>query len=261
MHKRVVVARRALWIARAAMNPKAPRKRRDALRSGAAPSPHNGNGHDFLAAVSHDLKDPLAVIVLGTGSILRRTKEKSTRSAAKLILAAAARMERLVEEILDRDLSLSLDGGPVVRGTCDAAALVHEALASFLPLATERGQWIEAKAHDRGLLVRCDADDIHRVLGNLISNAMKFSPSGTTIRVSVEPLEGEVRFCVRDSGCGIPADQLERIFDRHFQGRPGNGHGLGLAIANKIVNAHGGRIWAESMVGSGSSFWFTIPRA
>src|SRR5262249_51293548 len=148
-----------------------------------------------------------AAIVLGAGSILRRTREESTRSAAKLIVESAARMDRLVAGLLQRDTPL--DRSPVVRGTCDAAALVHEALASFLPLATQRGQWIDTRAPDRGVLVRCNADDIHRVLGNLISNAMKFSPSGATIRVSAEPLEGEVRFCVRDSGCGIPADQLE----------------------------------------------------
>jgi signal transduction histidine kinase len=113
--------------------------------------------------------------------------------------------------------------------------------------------------------VRCDRERALQVLSNLLGNAVKFTPEGgaVTCVVSTEREdEGAVRFVVRDTGPGIPAAQLSRLFDRYWQARETQrlGTGLGLFIARGIVEAHGGRIWVESEVGRGSSFAFTLPR-
>jgi two-component system phosphate regulon sensor histidine kinase PhoR len=100
------------------------------------------------------------------------------------------------------------------------------------------------------------------VLVNLIHNAVKFTPPGGEVVLAAQTEPGFVRFSVRDSGVGIPADDLERIFERFYKAdraRSGGGTGLGLSISRHLVEAHGGRIWAESTEGQGSTFYFTIP--
>jgi signal transduction histidine kinase len=115
------------------------------------------------------------------------------------------------------------------------------------------------------LLARADRDRVNQVLDNLLGNAIKFSPNGGRITVQLAAVDGMVQVSVSDTGIGIPADQLERIFDRFYQvdgsaTRKFGGAGLGLTIVKRIVEAHGGRIWAESQVGRGSTFLFTLPQ-
>jgi two-component system phosphate regulon sensor histidine kinase PhoR len=120
-------------------------------------------------------------------------------------------------------------------------------------------------------LIRADLPRLEQVLVNLIHNAVKFTPPGGEITLAAAPLspvgrgaggEGVIRFSVRDTGPGIPADDLPRIFERFYRvdrSRSGGGTGLGLSIARHLVEAHGGKIWAESREGEGSTFFFTIP--
>jgi signal transduction histidine kinase len=109
--------------------------------------------------------------------------------------------------------------------------------------------------------VLCERDLLLRVFSNLIGNAIKFTPTGGAISVSAETLSGQVHFSVKDSGPGIPADHLAHIFDRYWQQKDSDrrGSGLGLYIAKGIVEAHGGRIWAESKLGEGSTMHFALP--
>ena len=110
--------------------------------------------------------------------------------------------------------------------------------------------------------VRADAARLEQVLVNLIHNAVKFTHPGGSVRLLAEAEGLFVRFAVRDTGVGIPADDLPRIFERFYKAdgaRSGGGTGLGLSIARHIVEAHGGKIWAESMEGQGSTFYFSIP--
>ena len=113
--------------------------------------------------------------------------------------------------------------------------------------------------------VRCDRNRLAQVFSNLISNALKFTEAGGAIRVQASPCErpgsDEICFSVSDTGLGIPADELGRVFERFFQGatRGRSGTGLGLYIARGIVEAHGGRIWVESEVGKGTTFFFALP--
>jgi two-component system phosphate regulon sensor histidine kinase PhoR len=113
-------------------------------------------------------------------------------------------------------------------------------------------------------MVRTDVSRLEQVLVNLIHNAVKFTNPGGEILLLAEAGEGGVRFAVRDNGVGIAADDLSRIFERFYKldrSRTGGGTGLGLSIARHIVEAHGGKIWAESIEGQGSTFYFTIPAA
>jgi signal transduction histidine kinase len=111
--------------------------------------------------------------------------------------------------------------------------------------------------------VIADGARIQQVLSNLVGNAVKFTGRDGRITVAAEQIDGEVRFSVVDTGPGIPAEQLPHIFGRFWQGKPTDrrGIGLGLAIAKGIVDAHNGRIWVESSVGAGSTFYFTLPAA
>jgi len=111
--------------------------------------------------------------------------------------------------------------------------------------------------------VHCDRRRAARILSNLIGNAIKFTPSGGGIVVGTRARDGEVCFTVSDTGPGIPPEDVPRIFDRHWQGRNNerSGFGLGLAIARRLVEVHGGRIWVESGSAPGATFSFTLPRA
>jgi signal transduction histidine kinase len=117
---------------------------------------------------------------------------------------------------------------------------------------------------DAGIpVIRGDAAKIARVIANLVGNAIKFSPRGSCIHVHAGVREGALQVTVRDEGDGIPSDQLARVFDRFWTGHPAQerGAGLGLAIARGIIEEHGGRIWATSQLGAGSTFTFSLPVA
>jgi two-component system, OmpR family, phosphate regulon sensor histidine kinase PhoR len=114
------------------------------------------------------------------------------------------------------------------------------------------------------VIVDVDREMIGRVLGNLIHNAIKFTPDRGRITIGAAPADGKIKVSVADTGAGIPAEDLPRIFERFYKvdrARGKSGTGLGLAIARHVVEAHGGRIWAESVEGKGATFYFTIPAA
>jgi two-component system phosphate regulon sensor histidine kinase PhoR len=130
---------------------------------------------------------------------------------------------------------------------------------------------VQAERADISLRVECaddlpevqvDSQRLEQVLVNLIHNAVKFTKPGGEVVLCADTTNGEVRFAVRDTGVGIPADEVSRIFERFYRvdkSRAGSGTGLGLSIAKHIVEAHGGRIWAESIQGQGSTFFFSVP--
>jgi signal transduction histidine kinase len=130
------------------------------------------------------------------------------------------------------------------------------------PLAASSTITLEAHIEDDLPPVLADAARVQQVLSNLVGNAVKFTPRSGRITVCAEHIDGEVRFGVIDTGPGIPAEQLPHIFGRFWQAKSDHrGIGLGLAIAKGIVEAHNGRIWVESHVGLGSTFYFTLPTA
>ena len=220
------------------------------------------NRDDFLGMVSHDLRDLLNGIVLNAVLIADNATDdeqgKRALGAAQRVQRSAGRMARLIGDLVD---IASIDAGKfaVVPDEADGAVLTLEAVETWAPLAAAKGVALEAKPQGP-LPVGVDAERILQVLGNLITNAVKFTPKGGTVIVTAEAGGGEARFSVVDTGIGIPGDKLEAIFERFWQvgANDRRGLGLGLYISKCIVEAHGGKIWAESKPGAGSTLRFTV---
>ncbi|KYF48015.1 hypothetical protein BE08_19910 [Sorangium cellulosum] len=222
---------------------------------------------DFLAVVSHDLKNPLSAI-LTAAALLMKTLPVSEQGAcdrrkAEIILLAAQRMLRLIGDLLD---VAALEAGrlSMEKRRHEAGALVHDAIEMEQALATQKGQVLGSSICGGGSVeVLCDRERVLQVFANLIGNAIKFTAEGGVITVRAEPRGDEVLFGVSDTGVGIHPDELPRVFDRFWQVAETArlGTGLGLTIAKGIVEALGGRIWAESQLGAGATFFFTLPLA
>ncbi len=189
-------------------------------------------------------------------------RPETTREFLGVILKNATRMNRLTEDLLalasveSPDYKLSLQ-------PARASVLVKDAIDSLGGIVVDSGVKLEfAGAPDS--LVMADPDAMNQVFGNLIENSMKYARDGKRIRVGAKLIDSEVQFTVQDFGPGIASEHLERIFERFYRidkarSRDSGGTGLGLAIVKHIVLAHGGRIWAESELGQGVAFHFTLP--
>jgi signal transduction histidine kinase len=219
---------------------------------------------DFLRMVAHDLRNLLNGIVLnvellGYADGQPPPSPESVASANRM-RRYAARMNRLIGDLVD---VTSIDAGKLAMTPArnDAAALVAEATDTFQPAALEKGVALTAEIPDGPLHAVFDHDRMLQVFANLIANAIKFTPRGGEIRVRVEGARAKLQFCVSDTGAGIPEGKLDAVFERFWQVGENDrrGQGLGLYISKSIVEAHKGRIWAESTVGSGSRFYFTLP--
>ncbi|HEX6239772.1 MAG TPA: HAMP domain-containing sensor histidine kinase, partial [Polyangiales bacterium] len=217
----------------------------------------------LLALVSHDLRNPLNAISLTAGSMSAPPEGGERRKSSaelKLIQRSAAHMHVMLEDLLT---AASIDSGKFVVDAVavDAALLVREALAMTGPLLEARRLTLEQHCDDKLPSVRADALRVQQVFSNLIGNAAKFTPYGGTLRITATRDGPAVRFGVSDSGPGIAPDLIPLIFRRYWTA--GGNHrstslGLGLFIAQRIVDAHGGRIWVESVEGQGAAFYFTL---
>jgi len=218
---------------------------------------------DVLGVVSHDLRSPLSVISVSTERLLRiAAREHREREAKSLqvILRAARRANRLVEDLLD---VARLQGKKIVvaPGEADPAALVADAVETARESARAKEIALEADVEEGLPRVLADPDRLPQVFSNLIGNAIKFSPPGGVVRIGAHQLGNYVRFTVRDMGPGIAPGDLSRVFEPFWQAREtgSGGSGLGLAIVKGIVSAHGGRVEAESVLGKGATFAFSLP--
>ena len=223
------------------------------------------NREDILSMVSHDLRDLLGTIVLSASAIVHTVDTGDAGAAqvttARRIERAAGRMGRLISDLVD---IASIDSGKlaIVPVAVDSYETIRDAIETWSPPTLAKGIQLETRGTGPlgGLF---DRDRVLQVLGNLITNAAKFSERGTTIEISAEPAGAFVRFAVRDEGRGIPPTKLESVFERFWQAGKGDrrGLGLGLYISRCIVEAHGGTIWVTSEEAVGSTFWFTVPRS
>lgn len=219
---------------------------------------------EFLSVVSHELRTPLTSIRGALGLLASGAMGELAPKGQRMLEIACSntdRLVRLINDILDIE-RMESGRATLQREICDAADLVTRTVEAIRPAAEEDQVTLSATAAP--VPVFADPDRILQALINLVHNAVKFSPAGSTVRVSAERRDGEVLFSVTDQGRGIPGDKLELVFGRFQQvdasdSRQKGGTGLGLAICRSIVSQHGGRIWAESAPGEGSTFSFTLP--
>ncbi len=223
---------------------------------------------DFISNLSHELRTPLASLKALTetlqGGALADT-EAGPRFLGRIQTEVDA-LTQMAQELLDLSKIESGQVELVLRKVNPLAVL--KSAAERMRVQAERAGvnlTVETVASPLGTAspkVQADAARLEQVLVNLIHNAVKFTRRGGSVTLSVSEEDGVVVFAVRDTGVGIPSDDLPRIFERFYRvdkSRAGSGTGLGLSIARHIVEAHGGRIWAESREGEGSAFFFSIP--
>ena len=219
---------------------------------------------DMIGIVSHDLRNPVNAVKMLTGVMLDRERDEPLSSEmveyATIIRQAAEQMDALIRDLLD---VTRVEAGrlKVDARREDTEELLSDALRTLAPVASQKGIKLRLRAPEEMPAVLADRERCAQALSNLIGNAVKFSPAGSEIVVKVSVLDREVEFAVSDSGQGMTPEQLEHAFDRFWQSSRTDrqGAGLGLAITKGIIEAHGGRIWAESTPGEGSTFHFTLP--
>lgn len=212
----------------------------------------------LLATFGHDLRNLLNVLTVTAELSLRAGEGKAGNVAS--MERTVSQMDRLISNVLD----LARLGVGTFHVACEprnAVEVVRDAVEIFRPLALAKSVSLSAALPDTALPARIDPDRIFQLLSNLVSNAITVTPRGGHIRVSAARIDDVVQIAVRDSGRGMAETDLERIFNPYCQldGSERRGLGLGLFISKSIVQAHGGRIWAESRLGAGSTFFFTVP--
>lgn len=214
----------------------------------------------LLAIFSHDLRNLLSVLTVNAELFLRKDGE-AAKTNGKNIRATIGRMAGLINSL--SDLAALNAGQLKVRPeTSDMAAPLREAVEIFRPVALAKSISLDLVDPDALLPAIIDHERIFQVLSNLLANAVKFTAERGKIFVKATELDGEVQVAVTDTGIGIPAEDLTRVFELYRQlGSSRDGLGLGLYISKAVVEKHGGRIWATSSLGVGSTFFFTVPAA
>ena len=218
---------------------------------------------EFLAIVSHDLRSLLAGLSLNSVVMARNAPEGAAGDPVRAYAAKndrlILRIDRLISDLLDvasmEAGGLAIDPAPV-----EVAALLRDTRAAFEPIAASRHIALDVEEPAQSSRALLDAGRVLQVLSNLVANALKFTPADGRVAVRARDSVEGIEFTVSDTGIGIPADQLEAVFERFHQvSRDRRGLGLGLHIARGIVLAHGGRLWVESVLGAGSTFHFVLP--
>jgi len=217
---------------------------------------------DVLGVVAHDLRNPLNLILMTTELLIdEELAPERRKEMLGIAMRAAKQMNRLIDDLLDHvrlqagKLSLEVEEVSV-------AAIIKQAEETFRPLAERRHLRFEAVGQD-GIAVCADPARVSQIVGNLIGNAIKFTPEQGSVKLRATPDDKLVVFQVVDDGPGIAPDNMSHLFDNFWQARKSDkrGVGLGLAIVKELVEAHGGKIWVESKIDHGSTFSFSLPAA
>ncbi|MGI8402940.1 MAG: sensor histidine kinase [Gemmatimonadaceae bacterium] len=215
---------------------------------------------DVLGVVAHDLRNPLNLILM-TGELLMQEEltEQRRNDMLAIGMRAAKQMNRLIDDLLD---TVRLQAGKLSLAVEEVRveSIIRQAEETFRPLAERRHVNLETTG-DGDACVRADPARVSQIVGNLIGNAIKFTPAQGTIKLSATPGDQQVVFQVVDDGPGITPDNISHLFDNFWQARKDDqrGVGLGLAIVKELVEAHGGKIWVESTIDRGSTFSFSLP--
>jgi signal transduction histidine kinase len=220
---------------------------------------------DLVANVSHELKTPITAIRAHLENLLDGVEQPNPETL-QVMLSQSVRLGRLVDQLLDLSRLESGDV-PLDRERVSLAPLVHLVLSEIDVARADRGVEITSDVPADLPAAWADRERVHQVLFNLVDNAVRYTPAGGAVTVSAHRRNGSVEVEVHDTGVGIPAEHLPKLFERFYRvdtsrsrGDEG-GTGIGLAIARSVVEAHGGHIHADSEPGSGSTFTFELPAA
>lgn len=221
---------------------------------------------EFFSTMSHELRTPLTSIKEGSGLLLEGTAGPITDKQRKVLAIVAEESSRLIH-LVNSLLDISkMEAGMMTYNFMPTSLppLIQKAMMEIMPLVESQKIRLEAKINEHLPALSADPERILQALRNLIGNAVKYTPEGGRVTVSAIQRDGKVEVSVADTGPGIPSDDLTSIFEKFKQGsqkgsRPFKGTGLGLAIVKHIILSHGGRIWAESSPGQGSTFFFVLP--
>lgn len=216
----------------------------------------------FIGIASHELRTPLGLI-LGYSTFLREIIQPDYRPQLDIIHRNAMRLKEIIDNLANMD-NLQRGVASVRVHTISIRRLVEEVVDSFQSEANHKRLTLRFDPPQNDLIVEGDSPKITIALGNVVTNAITFTNPGGHIDVVAESIPGHVKVSVIDNGIGIPANDLPQIFDRFYQveshlTRKHGGMGLGLSVSKVMIEMHGGRIWAESMEGKGSTFTFLIP--
>ena len=218
---------------------------------------------EVLGLVAHDLRNPLNLIITSTDLLLEENLDRPRRmELLDVALRAGRQMNRLIGDLLDTvrihagKFKLDLEEVEVV-------TIFHQAEETFRPVAERRNVYFDAVPPDDGVAVRADPFRVSQIVGNIVGNAIKFTPEHGNVTMRAVANGNHVAIHVTDTGPGIASTDIDHLFDDFWQARTNDhrGVGLGLAIAKGVVEAHGGKIWCDSVLGRGSTFSFTLPRA
>ena len=218
---------------------------------------------DVLGVVAHDLRNPLNLVSMTTQLLMEPDLTPERRQSTYAISARAVeRMNHLIGDLLD---VVRMEAGHLTLniGPTDVPTLMTETMEAFQQRAAEQGISLVLNPQPPNVIVQADEERVLQLIDNLVGNALKFTPKGGEVRVGAAVDDNELQVTVADTGPGITEEQSARLFDRFWQARGTDrrGLGLGLPIAKGIAEAHGGRLWVESIVGSGSTFHFAMPLA
>jgi signal transduction histidine kinase len=221
---------------------------------------------DFVANVSHELKTPLTSIQGFAQAILDDTADTpdARKRAAQIIYNEAGRMHRMALNLLDL-ARLEAGTADLDMSAVDVGALLRGIVEKFTPQAQKAGVQLQVDVPDNLPSLTADGDRLAQVFTNLVDNALKFTPADGQVTLSAKQAGAEMELSITDTGSGVPSDALPRLFDRFYQadasraGGESHGAGLGLAIVQEIVQAHGGKIGVRSQVGYGTTFVIHLP--
>jgi len=219
---------------------------------------------DLISSVSHELRTPLTSIKAYTSTILsdHNMTEEIKRKYLNIVNEESDRLANLIENLLEVS-RIESDAVKIDQQSVDIISVIEHIITTLKPLADKKNIQLKMNIKERRVELRADKDKIRSLIMNLVSNAIKFTPEGGQVFISVQHQDEELRIRVSDTGMGVPKEALLKIFDRFYRVyRPGKqiqGTGLGLAIAKKIVMMHGGRINVESQVNRGTTFTVYLP--
>jgi signal transduction histidine kinase len=221
---------------------------------------------EMVRMTSHDLKNPLQAAIANL-DLLRDDAyddgSKDVRESIDVIDRQLQRMNRIIRGVLDLE---RVKQGSLALEICAPERIIMDAVEELREYAGEQRVTLTFVLVQPLPMIACDAEQFKRALVNLIENAIKFTPSGGSVKIICQPENDEVIFAVKDSGVGIAPEQQERVFDRFYRGKQKgvehvSGSGVGLSLVKTIVANHHGRIWLESEVGSGTTFYIAVPFA